>query len=487
MRGIIELAAAAALVVSVAAQPHQHDHLHRHAKKHIHLGAPVEKRDDAVTVTSVVAGPTVVAYVLDGQEIDASSAVQGLKDGLFMVMGTSTPTSSSAKASSTSTSTSTSSTSSAGGAQFFEQKVSSSSSDAAATTTSTPVAAATTSTTSAAAQTTSVAAGIDVSFPSGKILCSAGVPTDYGAIKVSWSGYTGGWTGLQQVGSYTSGVAISSIVTPTSGGCESGMFCSYACPPGYQKTQWDPNSQGATGQSIGGLYCNSDGYLEVKRSSHPKICEAGAGGVYIQNKLSGTASVCRTDYPGTENMIVPLITESGGTYPLTNPDSTTYYTWQGSATTAQYYVNPLGLSGSDACVWTSSTNPKSAGNWAPINIGVGKDSAGMTYISIFANSPTSTATLDFNIEITGDVSASCWYKSGAYYGGGTGCTVCFDRPSPIFPRANIANRLRLAKPAVPLPLSSLRLAPEGTGLVFPRTEVLPPQSLIEPTPDFLSR
>ncbi|KAK2069664.1 hypothetical protein P8C59_004221 [Phyllachora maydis] len=200
-------------------------------------------------------------------------------------------------------------------------------------------------------------------------------------------------------------------------------FCSYACPPGYQKTQWPESSQGFHGESLGGCWCNLRGYLELTRPSHPRLCEPGAGGVYVQNKLPSNSAVCRTDYPGTENMVIPLDTQPGQTYPLTSVDASTYFVWQGKTTSAQYYVNPKGVAVSDACLWTSPTNPTSAGNWAPVNIGVGMDSAGVTYISIFPNTPTSSATLDFNIEITGDVSSPCYLRNGIYAGGSNGCTT----------------------------------------------------------------
>jgi len=69
------------------------------------------------------------------------------------------------------------------------------------------------------------------------------------------------------------------------------------------------------------------------------------------------------------------------------------------------------------------------GNFSPLNIGVGKsESDGITYISIFQNAPTNTdGKLDFDIEITGDVSGKCAYKNGKYYTDGketpSGCTT----------------------------------------------------------------
>ncbi len=39
--------------------------------------------------------------------------------------------------------------------------------------------------------------------------------------------------------------------------CTEGHFCSYACPPGFQKTQWPPmpNGQPENGSVLGGLKC----------------------------------------------------------------------------------------------------------------------------------------------------------------------------------------------------------------------------------------
>lgn len=391
MKGIVHAALAASLIAGAAADSHHHQHRHLHAKV-------VGKRADK-TVTSVVAGPTVVEYVLDGEKVDKSKAEQGVEDGRYVVIGESTPTFNPPPPPSTTTTAIPTGV----GAEFYEKKTSS----------------------TAAPSPSAVAAGIDSDFPSGKIPCSK-FPSNYGAVAIDWLG-TDGWTSLQQPDSYTPGVGMSNIVAPISGGCKSGMFCSYACPDGYQKTQW-PETQGATGQSVGGLYCNDNGFLELTRPSHPKICEKGVGNVWVQNKLSGKACVCRTDYPASENMVIPIETTPGGKYALTNPDSEDYYVWQGKTTTAQYYINNLDVDVEQACVWTSSKFPNSAGNWAPVNVGVGRDALGVTWISIFPNAPTSQAKLDFNIEITGDVAAPCYLKNGKYYGGLNGCTVSYHHP-----------------------------------------------------------
>ncbi|KAK4117292.1 glycoside hydrolase family 132 protein [Canariomyces notabilis] len=408
MKGFITTAVAAAAVVGVAAQPHNHGHHHRHAKKHDH--AAIAKRD-TVVVTEVVEGPTVVKYVLDGQEVDASKAEKGISDGVFVVMGSTKP-SFTAPAPIVSTSIASDDK----GGQFFEKAVTTSTSSSAP-----PPATSSTAPASSTSSPVSQGTGIDADFPDGELDCS-NVPTDYGAIAIPWTG-TNGWTTLASFGKWIKGVAVDNIVSPTSGTCSKEMMCSYACPPGYEKTQWPEDSQGATGQSVGGLWCNENGKLELTRPKFKKLCQQGAGGVFIRNELSSNAAVCRTDYPGNEAMVIPLDTYPGNTYPLTNTDSSTYYKWQGKPTTAQYYVNKLGYEVEEACTWKSSKYPNDAGNWAPCNIGVGKSESGITYISIFPNLPTSTAVLDFDIEITGDISGTCWLKKGSYYGGGNGCTV----------------------------------------------------------------
>jgi hypothetical protein len=235
-----------------------------------------------------------------------------------------------------------------------------------------------------------------------------------------------GWIGIQKTPKFSFGVkSIAEIHTGIDGDdCSPGSFCSYACPAGYQKSQW-PEAQGATGQSIGGLYCNNDGKLELSRPQYKTICQAGAGGVTIKNKLSTNVAVCRTDYPGTEAETVPLDCTPGNEHPVTNPIASEYYEWEGGATSAQYYINPAGASVSDACRWGSEGS--NMGNWAPVNMGVGTTAFG-TFLSIFPNAPTNPdGKLDFNIKITGDVTGKCEYKNGQYYNNGivspTGCTV----------------------------------------------------------------
>ncbi|KAL2257591.1 hypothetical protein VTK26DRAFT_9429 [Humicola hyalothermophila] len=403
MKGIVKTAVAAAVVVGVAAQPHHHHgHRHLHAKKHNHL--PVEKRDGTVIVTEVVEGPTVVEYVMDGEKVDPSIAEERISEGVYVIVGSSEPTFSAPPPAVT-----TSIAPPEHGGQFLEKSTS-----VAPTTSEAPPPAET-----SAAPEPKGPTGLDADFPSGKVRCDK-VPTEYGAIEIPWTG-TNGWTTLAKFGKWIKGVAVDNIVSPISGTCEPGMMCSYACPPGYQKTQW-PDEQGATGQSVGGLWCNEDGFLELTRPKYTKLCEQGAGGVFVRNELSGNAAVCRTDYPGNEAMVIPLDTYPGNTYPLTNPDSATYYKWKGKVTTAQYYVNNMNVEVEEACTWTSSKYPDSAGNWAPTNIGVGKSVQGETFISIFPNLPTSHAVLDFDIEIEGDVTGECWLRKGVY-SGENGCTV----------------------------------------------------------------
>ena len=84
-------------------------------------------------------------------------------------------------------------------------------------------------------------------------------------------------------------------------------------------------------------------------------------------------------------------------------------------TSAQYYVNMAGVEMSKACSWgqdeTGSGN--AYGNWASVNIGVGTNSNGATFISLLSteqNKPNKIVPLGFNIEVQGDLGGSaCMY------------------------------------------------------------------------------
>jgi hypothetical protein len=170
----------------------------------------------------------------------------------------------------------------------------------------------------------------------------------------------------------------------------------------------------------------------LSRSTHTTLCGKGTGEVFVQNTLGDAIAICRTDYPGTESETVALSVEPGTTDELTCPDASNYYTWKGSATSAQYYINPAGTTVADGCTW--GTAGSNIGNWAPVNLGVGKGLTGDTYISMFQNAPTNpNGKLNFKIEIKGDISGSCSYKNGNFYSNGavsaSGCTVSSEHIS----------------------------------------------------------
>ncbi|KAJ0164961.1 hypothetical protein CTA2_12756, partial [Colletotrichum tanaceti] len=87
MRSIVSLAIAASLAAGVVAQPH--NHRHRHVKKD--GASPIDKRDPDVVVV-YEAGPTVTAYELGGKPVTEEEAKKGIEDGLFVVIGETTPT-----------------------------------------------------------------------------------------------------------------------------------------------------------------------------------------------------------------------------------------------------------------------------------------------------------------------------------------------------------------------------------------------------------
>lgn len=405
MKSVIKYTLAVTLAAGAANAAHHHQH--RHIKR---TGTKVEKRSPDVVV---VAGATATVYQLDGKVIDPEKAKAGLEDGDFIIVGETTPTYAPPPPPSSTSSQDLK-------AQFIESKTSSSAPPPPPTTTAQP--SPSPKPAQQATQGNTGGTGINTPFPNGKIPCSH-FPSDYGAVPLNYLGF-GGWSGIQFTDTSPSGLSISSIITAITGqgcGSQGPGYCSYACPPGSQKTQW-PAPQGATGQSIGGLWCNADGYLELTRPESQYLCESGAGGVWIQNDLTVVVSTCRTDYPGTESMVIPAVANPGSKVAICNPDQSNYYVWEGKATSAQYYVNKKGYGPEDACVWNSPIDPLGAGNWSPVILGVGL-SGGTTFISIFQNLPTSNAKLDFNIEITGDVNSKCSYINGQWSGGSNGCTT----------------------------------------------------------------
>lgn len=418
----VTLATAGSLV---AAHGHGHAHFHKRAA-------------ETETETAVTAGPTVYDFVvLDSsgspETISEEEACAGLAkhelEWLGSAIPNACPTSTSTPVS-TSTPTPTSTTTIA--AQVLIET------SAAITPSSTSTAA---PTTSAASSTSSVAAssssssslgsgtGVDAEFPNGEIDCGT-FPSDYGAVALDYLGL-GGYSGIQYV--TLADQVISEIVTAVTGdSCTSGAMCSYACPPGYQKSQW-PTTQGATGQSVGGLECKN-GKLHLTNPNYKTLCIEGTGGVHVRNQLGDQVAVCRTDYPGTESETIPLNALSGETHPLTCPDGNSYFKWEGKTTSAQYYVNNKGVSYQKGCQWGDGSEP--IGNWAPMNLGVGY-SAGSTWLSMFKNEPTTDANLDFKIKLVGDdLSDNCRYDgNGNFYNNaglitsGNGCTVS----SLVFP------------------------------------------------------
>jgi len=406
MKSVVKLALAASLVAGASAQPHNHQHRHQHVKRHGH-GSPVEKRE---VVTAYAPGAVETAYVYDnGEKVDVAEAKDCLSKGSCVVVGSSVPSYTPAPP--------PSSTSSA--AQFYEQK----STAAPAVPSSYPVGGGGAGGHGGGG---GGGGGLDAEFPSGQVPCSS-FPAQYGPIPVSWMNLDG-WVGIQDTGGWTPGLSISNIVQPITGPCPPGSFCQYACPPGYISAQWPVDSQGATGQSIGGVFCNSAGMLELTNPEFKTLCKPGVGGITVKNETPGSVAVCATNYPGTENMNIPTLTDPGTSLPLTNPDAATGYKWQGKFTSRQYYVNKLNVAPEDACVWESAKYPGASGNFAPINIGAGEDIHGITYMSIFPNHPSSTAELDFDIVIEGDITAPCEFIGGVYTNGGNGCTVRLLRP-----------------------------------------------------------
>ncbi|KOG97091.1 putative glucosidase SUN4 [Saccharomyces eubayanus] len=289
----------------------------------------------------------------------------------------------------------------------------STSQETSTTSSTTSVGATTTASTTSSSGTSSIYgdlanfSGPNEKFQDGTIACSQ-FPSGQGVIPINWLG-EGGWSGIENTD------------TSTGGSCKEGSYCSYACQPGMSKTQW-PSDQPSDGRSMGGLLCKN-GYLYRSNTDTDYLCEWGVDAAYIVSELSEDVAICRTDYPGTENMVIPAYVQAGDSLPLTVVDQDTYYTWQGMKTSAQYYVNNAGVSVEDGCVW--GTSGSGVGNWAPLNFGAGS-SDGVTYLSLIPN-PNNGDALNYNVKIVAaddsTVIGECIYENGSFSGGADGCTV----------------------------------------------------------------
>ncbi|ODQ44639.1 hypothetical protein PICMEDRAFT_36900 [Pichia membranifaciens NRRL Y-2026] len=246
-------------------------------------------------------------------------------------------------------------------------------------------------------------------FQDGVVPCST-FPGGQGVLALDYLGF-GGWSGLYHDD------------TSTGGSCEDGTYCSYSCQAGMSKTQW-PSNQPANGVSVGGLYCKN-GYLYRTNTDTSYLCEWGIDSARVVSELDQTVAICRTDYPGTENMVLPTIVDGGSENYLTTVDEDSYFTWRGLKTSAQYYVNNAGVSQTDGCVW--GTAGSGVGNWAPLNFGAGYTN-GIAYLSLIPN-PNNKQAANFNVKIvayddSSSVNGECVYENGSYNGNGAdGCTV----------------------------------------------------------------
>ncbi|KAL9108527.1 MAG: hypothetical protein Q9227_006742 [Pyrenula ochraceoflavens] len=422
------VAFASLLVAPLAvAQPH-HQHRHQHAH-------PVKRIPE---VTQVVGSETtVLAYELNGQSISSDDVCNGIASGKLKWADGAAPAGACqaappapAPAPSPSPSSSSSAapapSSSAAPAEFYQPSSSSeaapSSSPAPSSSYSpapSPSSGGDSGNSSGGNGGTSGGQGVGTPFPDGEHDCDY-FPSDYGAMAVPYLGL-GNWVGIQVP--QDDGNAFNDIQTLNSGDCNGeGRYCQYACPEGTLQRQW-PQKQGATGQSVGGLLC-SGGKLRLTHPDSNVLCSAGVGNVQIKNNGGSKVSCCRTSYPGTESEVIPLEVEAGNSGQLACPDAGNFFEWKGMSTSAQYYCNPWGVGQDEACKWGDAG--QDTGNFAPVNLGVGKKD-GTFWLSIMNNEPTTSATFQGTIEIQGsDVVGTCKYDHGSFSGSGAtgnGCTV----------------------------------------------------------------
>ncbi|WPK22943.1 hypothetical protein PUMCH_000166 [Australozyma saopauloensis] len=247
-------------------------------------------------------------------------------------------------------------------------------------------------------------------FEDGVHDCSS-LPTGQGVIAVDWiSGLNGGYT------------SIMNLQGGTSNTCSDGYYCSYACQAGMSKTQW-PSNQPSNGMSVGGLLCKG-GKLYRSNPDQQYLCNWDKQTASFVSKLSKDVAICRTDYPGSENMNNPTLLQAGGSAPVSVVHAETYFTWKNGKSSAQYYVNNAGVTVQNGCVWGSAGS--GVGNWAPVVLGAGQN-GGNTYLSLIPN-PNNKDAPNYNIKIVGADGSStvgtCKYENGSYQGGNgsDGCT-----------------------------------------------------------------
>ncbi|CAI8491454.1 unnamed protein product [Hanseniaspora opuntiae] len=389
----ISIAAATSAALVSAEVEHKHD---RRAIEIDYVYETVTVNSDGVTVGS--SNPT--SITADSGESPSSTFTASDVSTTTLVGTTSSSSSYVAPTTSSSSSEYVAPTTSSSSSEYVAPTTSSSSSEYVAPTTS---------------------SSSNGTFTDGTIACTD-FPSGNGVIALDWLGF-GGWSGIENVDDNSTG-----------GECRDGTYCSYACQPGMSKTQW-PSDQPSSGVSVGGLYC-SNGYLYRSNTDTDYLCEWGVDAAYAVNNLDEAVAICRTDYPGTENMVIPTYVEAGSSLPLTVVNEETYYMWEGKLTSAQYYVNNAGVSYEDGCIWGESGS--GVGNWAPLNFGAGwvSSGGGISYLSLIPN-PNNSEAPNYSVKIVANDGATmngeCYYENGSYNGDGSdGCTVALTSGTASF-------------------------------------------------------
>ncbi|GME71135.1 unnamed protein product [Ambrosiozyma monospora] len=237
------------------------------------------------------------------------------------------------------------------------------------------------------------------SFEDGTIPCSQFPSVDH-VVPLNWLG-NGGWA------------SVMSADCQTYSECKDGLYCSYACEPGYAKTQW-PSTQPSTGQTLGGLYCK-DGYLHKSNSDADSLCVKSKGGALLKSELSDNVALCMTDTPGSKKSVIPTNLEAGSTASLYFADDSSFKI-NGNTIAAEYHINNAGVSVEDGCVWGKAGSD--VGNWAPLILSAGNVN-GIPLITLQKNSLNNWKTAaNFNIAIEApdgcQIQGSCTYENGDF-------------------------------------------------------------------------
>jgi len=204
---------------------------------------------------------------------------------------------------------------------------------------------------------------------------------------------------------------------PDSQPCQPGVFCLYACEPGYYWTQYNQaetsnfdivhsahsghcDGTWNYGTSTHGLYCNKEGVIQ-KVYPGP-ICKLGETYVYAENRLDTHVFICQSVFPGHEMFSIPTLIKAGESVMLTTQPKS-FWTGPSSSkpTHADFYASFAGADVMEACA-KDGVSPSGAA-MLPYEIGTGVEDNGYIYSTHYLyqqpNSEVSAAAVGYVMDL----------------------------------------------------------------------------------------